>query len=128
MAGLQGLTAEEQKIYDEYKAGGEALLAKAKADAAAIGTDLMSIIGPTEAAVVKEVETAGATVMKWWQYLLHFLDFLDGPTGKFSSKRLVLLATAVIGIREMFLGHDWHAVGCGVVVIFMGLWISWSKS
>ena len=99
MAGLAGLTEAEKKIYDEFESGGRALLEKAKADAAAIGADLNAIIGTTEAAVVKEVKTVSATAMKWWEYLLRLLDFIDDPRGKFSYKRgsgVAALVTSII--------------------------------
>ena len=96
------MTEAEKKIYDEFEAGGRALLEKAKADAAAIDADLNSIIGPTEAAVVKDVkaiETWFEGTWFWravcasWRWLLHWLDFLDDPrNGKFSHKRLIALA------------------------------------
>jgi hypothetical protein len=92
-------TDAEQKIYDEFEAGGRAVLEKAKADAAAIGVDLKKIVGPFEAEVAKDAKAVSAKVMKWWEYLLHFLDFLDDPRGKFSYKRgsgVAALVTSII--------------------------------
>ena len=96
MAGMAGLTAEEQRIYDEFSAGMRALSDKAKSDAKAIGADIMSIIGPTEAAVVSDVKKVEGAIVKLWGYLLRFLDFLDDPRGKFSYKRVALVAVAAL--------------------------------
>ncbi len=125
MAGMAGLTAEEQRIYDEFSAGMRALSDKAKSDAKAIGADIMSIIGPTEAAVVSDVKKMEGAIVKWWGYLLRFLDFLDDPRGKFSYKRgsgVAALVTSFIFAAKgdltfyllYFAGAVAIAIVCGV--------------
>jgi hypothetical protein len=124
------MTPDEQKIYDEFEAGGRALLAKAKADAAAIGADLAAIIGPTEKAVVKAVVNDWGTGWAWirsavkasWTWLLHWLDFLDDPrNGKFSHKRLLALAFGAVSIRQFLIG-DWAGgVATGVACVTLAV-------
>jgi hypothetical protein len=99
MAGLAGLTEAEKKIYDDFEAGGRALLAKAKADAAAIGADLTAIIGQTEAKVMKVEGWVSKAVKAAWAWLMSWTNFLDDKRGKFSYKRgsgVVALVTSLI--------------------------------
>lgn len=121
MAGLAGLSEAEKKIYDEFEAGGRALLAKAKADAVAIGADLQSIIGPTEAAVTK----AEKKVISVFETVMHFLDFLDDPRGKFSYKRGSGVAALVTSIVFASRG-DWklsliYFAGAVIIAAVCGL-------
>ena len=118
-------TDAEQKIYDEFEAGGRAVLEKAKADAAAIGVDLKKIVGPFEAEVAKDAKAVSAKVMKWWEYLLHFLDFLDDPRGKFSYKRGSGVAALVTSIIFAF-KDDWklaliYFAGTVAIAIFCAI-------
>ena len=65
-----------------------------------------------EQAVVKEVQTVGAKIWAWvttaWGKVEAFFQFLDGPDHKFSHKRLLAVAFAVIAIRQ-FIIKDWFA-------------------
>jgi len=122
MAGLAGLTEAEKAIYDEFESVTRGALEKARSAAKAIGTDLESIIGPTEAAVVKDAKAIASTAMKWWEYLLHFLDFLDDPrNGKFSHKRLIAVGAAVVGIRQLIIGDKLGALGCGITAVVLAV-------
>ena len=89
MAGMAGLTAEEQRIYDEFSAGMRALSDKAKSDAKAIGADIMSIIGPTEAAVVSDVKNMRRRLFGGAFYFA-FLIFLTTREGNSAKKRFGL--------------------------------------
>jgi hypothetical protein len=100
---MTGLNEAEKAIYDEFEAGGRALLEKARADAEAIGADLTSIIGATETAVKQTVAVADRGIVKAakavWNYLYAFTQFLDDKKGKFSYKRgsgVVALVTSII--------------------------------
>lgn len=101
---VSGLEAAEKAIYDEFEKVTREALAKAKAAALAIGADINSIIGPTEDVVVKDAKVVGATLLRWWEYLLHLLDFLDDPKGKFSYKRGSGVAALVTSIIFAFKG------------------------
>jgi hypothetical protein len=103
MAGMAGLTEAEKAIYDDFESGGRALLEKAKAAAAAIGADLNAIIGPTEAKVEAVVKK---DVGMFWRFLESITQFLDGPNGKFSHKRLLAVAFGAVSIRQFIIG-DW---------------------
>ncbi len=115
MAGMAGLTAEEQRIYDEFSAGMRALSDKAKSDAKAIGADIMSIIGPTEAAVVSDVKNIEKKAVSVFETVMHFLDFFDDVRGKFSMKRLGFALVAIVGTIKLFEDHPWEAAGCGAL-------------
>ena len=95
-----------------------AALAKAKADAVAIGSDISSIIGPVEKAVVAE---AKKDIAVFWKVLMQLTQFLDSPmvngVSKFSSKRATLFASVVLGAIKLLKGEDWRAAGCAVVAI-----------
>ena len=106
MSGTLGLSAEEQKIYDEFESASRAIVEKAKAEAAAIGKDVQDIIGPIQTTIVKEVKTVETwfertlfwrAVRTSWRWLLTLTQFLDSPAqpgvgSKFSHKRLLALA------------------------------------
>jgi len=118
MAGSTGLTDAEKAIYNEFQSVTSAALAKAKADAVAIGSDISSIIGPVEKAVVAE---AKKDIAVFWKVLMQLTQFLDSPmvngVSKFSSKRATLFASVVLGAIKLFKGEDWRAAGCAVVAI-----------
>lgn len=117
-----GLTEAEKAIYDEFEKVTREALAKAKADCAAIGADINRIIGPVEAAVVKEAKAVASTATKWWQYILHLLDFLDDKAGKFSYKRGSGVVALVTSLIFAFRG-DWKLAAiyfAGTVII--ALW------
>lgn len=133
VAGISSeFTAAEKKIYDEFESASRAVFDKAKAEAAAIGVDLKKIIGPFEAeavkveqTVVKAAQTVASTAMRWWEYLLHLLDFLDDPKGKFSYKRGSGVAALVTSIIFAFKG-DWilslmYFAGTVAIAIVCGL-------
>lgn len=83
----------EKKIYDEFESVTRGALDKAKAEAAAIGSDIQNIIGPVEAAVVKGEKWIVKALRAVWSWLMAWTQFLDDPrTNKFSHKRLIALA------------------------------------
>jgi hypothetical protein len=108
------VTDAEKKIYDEFESGGRALLAKAKADAAAIGADINAIIGQTEKALVKDSATVKTWFEKTWLWkaitgifrwiAMYPLQIIDDPKGKFSHKRLLALGFGVTSIILAFHG------------------------
>lgn len=118
-------TDAEQKIYDEFEAGGRAVLDKAKAEAAAIGVDLKKIVGPFEAEAVKVADAVASEVKKdagvGWRFLSSLLQFLDGPNGKFSHKRLEAVIAFGIGVRQFVIGDQWGAAGFGAFSLVMGV-------
>ena len=133
MSGTLGLSAEEQKIYDEFESASRAIVEKAKAEAAAIGKDVQDIIGPIQTTIVKEVKTVETwfertlfwrAVRTSWRWLLTLTQFLDSPAqpgvgSKFSHKRLLALAFGVVAIRQLIIADYWGATlsGIGSIVL-----------
>jgi hypothetical protein len=123
----------EKEIYDEFEAGGRAVLEKARAEAALIGKDVQDIIGPIVAATSGAEKTVAKDLGKFWNgvravwvWLMTFFQFLDSPAdangrSKFSSKRLIALASFVIGIRQLIIGDPWGALGCGVLTLVLAV-------
>jgi hypothetical protein len=107
----------EQKIYDEFESASRAVLDKARADAAAIGADINSIIGQVD----KVEATVGKGAGVFWNFLSSLLQFLDGPNGKFSHKRLIALAASVVSIIELFRGNGLEAAGCAIVAVVLAV-------
>src|SRR5271169_4683978 len=109
------MTDDEHKIYDEYVTAMRAIIAKADADAKAIGSDIKNFIGP----VANDVKKAETTAKKWfqvaWQWFWTVTQFLDSPmvngVSKFSHKRLIAVAAAVIAIRQLVKNDPWGALG-----------------
>jgi hypothetical protein len=120
MAGLAGLSEAEKAIYDEFEKVTREALAKARADAAAIGADINAIIGPTEAAVVKAENWFVKSARAVWTWLIAWTNFLDDPrNGKFSHKRLLSVAFGVVAIRQLIIADYWGAIlsGIGSIVL-----------
>ncbi len=115
------MTDAEKAIYDTFEKDSRAVLDAARTAAKAIGADINAIIGPTEAAIVKVEKKT----VQWLDYLLHFLDFLDDPRGKFSYKRGSGVAALVTSIIFAFKGDAITALiyfgGAVVIAIVCGL-------
>jgi len=111
------MNSSEQKIYDDYVADSKAVMDKAKAAAAAIEADLNAIIGPTEAAVKEVAKDVGMG----WKFLSSLLQFLDGPKGKFSHKRLIALTATVLSIVELLRGNGIEAAACAIVAVVLAI-------
>ena len=56
-----------------------------------------------------------------WGKIEAFFQFLDGPGGKFSSKRLMALAAFVIAIRQLIIGDKWGAAGAAIFALVLAV-------
>jgi hypothetical protein len=60
-------------------------------------------------------------IKKAWQWLMSFTQFLDGPNGKFSSKRLLALAFGAAAVRQLVIGDRWGALGAAVAAVILAV-------
>lgn len=116
------MTDIEKQIYDEYVKDSQAVFAKTKAAAEAVGLEYQSIIGQVEKSVVKGeawIVRAGKAV---WTWLLAWTQFLDDKKGKFSYKRGAGVASLVTSLIFAFRGPFILAV----VYLAAAVLIAWS--
>jgi hypothetical protein len=80
------------------------------------------IISSKEPGSPGEEETMKA-IWDWiqgaWKWLENWTQFLDDASGKFSHKRLIALAFAVVAIRQLIIG-DWFGAilaGAGSIAL-----------
>jgi len=128
------LTGKGQTIVNEFKTVVEEAKMVAKTAAGDAGADfaeIMAIVDGYVAVIPKEVSWAGVFFGKlWhgvavvWDWLMNIFQFLDDANGKFSAKRGAFVAVLIVGIQRLYADRDLQAAGCGVVVIFLGLWIA----
>jgi hypothetical protein len=128
------LTGKGQTIVNEFKAVVDEakIIAKSAAgDAGADFAEIMAIVDGYVAIIPKEISRAAAFFKKlWlgvkavWYWLMNIFQFLNDANGKFSSKRAAFFAVLIVGISRLYNDRDLQAAGCGVVVVFLGLWIA----
>ena len=56
-----------------------------------------------------------------WKWVMTWTQFLDDPAGKFSHKRVIALAAAVVAIRQLIIGDKWGAAGSALVCVILAV-------
>jgi hypothetical protein len=56
-----------------------------------------------------------------WKWLMSFTQFIDGPAGKFSHKRLLSVAAGVMAVRQLVIGDRWGAAGAALVAVILAV-------
>ena len=128
------LTGKGQTIVNDFKATVEDAKMVAKSAAGEAGADfaeIMAIVDGYVAVIPKQMSRFGGAMKQVWKgvravwfWLMNIFQFLNDANGKFSIRRAALVAVLVVGIQRLYQNQDMQAAGCGVVVIFLGLWIS----
>jgi len=119
----------EQEIYDLYIKEIGVAFEKAKAASSLIGSDFAALIGKVEeekAVVViaakKDIKTVWGWLSAAWKWLMAWTQILDDPrNNKFSHKRVIALAAAVVAIRQLVIGDKWGAAGAGLAAVILGV-------
>ena len=60
-------------------------------------------------------------VLDIWNFIIAFTQFLDDPNGKFSHKRIISLAAAILAIRQLLIGDRWGALGCALTSVILAV-------
>jgi len=130
------MTDAEKAIYDKYVAECGKLLAVAKADCVAIGSDFEKLIGimRDDAAKVISAVKGFSNTKFWkavklvWHWIMCFTQFLDDRNGKFSMKRAAVAVALILGVIEFTGSRNLSILaGLALVVIFLGYAIALEK-
>jgi len=72
-----------------------------------------------------KIESGWKKVEGWistaWGKIEAVFQFLDSPAGKFSHKRLIAVAAAILAVRQLVKNDPWGALGCAVVAVILAV-------